>query len=65
MNQKSGNNKYDIVTEAEAVLAAYAQRCKVYVKKSEKRQRSRGKKTLWMFLGFGLIAALLYWGIYY
>lgn len=63
MNQKSGNGKYDIVTEAEAVLDAYAQRCKVYAKKSAKRQRSKNG-SVWFFIAFALLAALLYWGIY-
>ena len=62
MNQKSGNNKFDIVMEAEAVLAAYAQRCKVYEKRAAKRQR-KGGKVFWIFLGVGALAALIYWGI--
>lgn len=65
MNQKSGNNKYDIVSEAEAVLDAYAQRCKIYARKAENRQQGRSKKVFWIFFGFGVLFALIYWGIYF
>ncbi len=63
MNSKSENNKFDIVSEAEAVLEAYAQRYKVYAKKSEKRKRGSGKIVFWMFFGMGILAVLIYWGI--
>lgn len=63
MNSKSENNKYDIVSEAEAVLEAYARRCRSYTNKTEKRKRSRSKIIFWMFFVLGMFAVLLYWGI--
>ncbi len=60
MHRKSESNEFDIVSEAEAVLAAYSKRCKIYCKKSERRQKGR----LWRILLWSVCAAMLYGLIY-
>ncbi len=61
MNPKSENNKYDIVLEAEAVLAAYSERCKVYAKKSLKRRKRPLKKTLALLVFAAFILGSAWW----
>lgn len=61
MNPKSENNKYDIVLEAEAVLLAYSERCKVYEKKSAKRQRASLKKRLFILFCLASVIWLICW----
>ncbi len=59
MHRKSENNEFDIVLEAEAVLAAYSERCKIYSKKAEHRKRSRCIRILLCVFGIIVIAAVM------
>ena len=60
MNSKSGNNKFDIVSEAEAVLAAYSERCRQNVVRTRKSQRPMQRFVWWAFLFVAIAAVLCY-----
>ncbi len=62
MNQKNGNNNFDIVLEAEAILQAYSERCKVHIRKVKKEKNLKRKVWFSVFFVFGVaVAGFWFW----
>lgn len=64
MNSKSENNKYDIVSEAEAILAAYNDRCRVYTTKSKRRGKAKRRTIVALAILALALGAYLYLHFY-
>ncbi len=66
MNPKRENDNFDIVTEAEAVLSAYSERCKIYERRCSKKDKpSHIKKTVIALFSVLSVVCCLYFIINY